>query len=78
MLKRPRIVIRTHDAIENRILFARHAGIGGKALYLKLKEKGVLVRHFDDPKITNFNRISIGSEEEMAQFIETVRDILTF
>ena len=63
---------------QTNFLFAESPAISGKELYLRLKDNGVLVRHFDDPKITNFNRISIGSEEEMAQFIETVRDILTF
>ena len=63
---------------QTNFLFAESTAISGKELYLRLKDNGVLVRHFDDPKITNFNRISIGSEEEMAQFIETVRDILTF
>lgn len=63
---------------QTNFLFAESPSISGKELYLRLKDNGVLVRHFDDPKITNFNRISIGSEEEMAQFIETVRDILTF
>ena len=63
---------------QTNFLFAESPAISGKELYLRLKDNGVLVRHFDDPKITNFNRITIGSEEEMAQFIETVRDILTF
>ena len=63
---------------QTNFLFAESPAISGKELYLRLKDNGVLVRHFDDPKITNFNRISIGSEEEMVQFIETVRDILTF
>lgn len=63
---------------QTNFLFAESPAISGKELYLRLKDNGVLVRHFDDPKITNFNRITIGSEEEMAQFIKTVRDILTF
>ena len=63
---------------QTNFLFAESPAISGKELYLRLKDNGVLVRHFDDPKITNFNRITIGSEEEMAQFIETVRDILAF
>lgn len=63
---------------QTNFLFAESTEISGKELYLRLKDNGVLVRHFDDPKITNFNRITIGSQEEMEQFIETVRDVLTF
>ncbi|HCS67075.1 MAG TPA: histidinol-phosphate transaminase [Oribacterium sp.] len=63
---------------QTNFLFAESPEISGKELYLRLKDNGVLVRHFDDPKITNFNRITIGSREEMEQFIETVKEILSF
>lgn len=57
-------------------LFTRHPGIPGKALYLKLKERGVLVRHFDDPKLTDYNRITVGSRAQMEQLITTIQTIL--
>lgn len=57
-------------------LFAKTDKIGGKELYLKLKENGVLVRHFDSPRISEYIRITIGSEEQMQKFIEKVSKIL--
>lgn len=57
-------------------LFAKHRGIDGEKLYLKLKEKGVLVRHFTKERICQFNRITIGTKQQMDVFLDTVKIIL--
>ena len=57
-------------------LFAKSDKIGGKELYLALKEKGILVRHFDTQKISDYNRITVGSADEMQVFINAVTKIL--
>ena len=57
-------------------IFAKSKQIDGKELYLKLKEKGVLVRHFTKDRISEYIRITIGSESEMQNFIEKVEEIL--
>lgn len=57
-------------------LFAKHPGIPGKTLYLTLKERGVLVRHFDTPLLTDYNRITVGSREQMQILIDTIQSIL--
>ncbi len=57
-------------------IFAKSQKISGKELYLKLKEKGVLIRHFDKDRISDFIRITIGSLEEMQIFISKIKDIL--
>lgn len=46
-------------------LFVRPNRMPGKAYYQRLKEKGVLVRHFDSPRIADFVRVSIGSQAQM-------------
>ena len=57
-------------------LFAKHPSVCGEELYLALRERGVLVRHFTDAKICDFNRITIGSQEDMEKFVSFVREIL--
>ena len=57
-------------------IFAKSNKISGKELYESLKEKGVLIRHFEKPRIKDYNRITIGSREEMEIFLKTVKEIL--
>lgn len=57
-------------------VFARHERAGGRELYLKLKEKGVLVRHFESEQLKDYNRITIGSREQMRRLIGTLRELL--
>ena len=45
-------------------LFAAHPDHEGKDLYLALREKGILVRHFQKPMIDKYLRITIGAKEE--------------
>lgn len=63
------------DSLAN-FLFAAHPQIPGKTLYLRLKEKGVLVRHFDKPRLKDFNRITVGSRQQMETFLSTVKEIM--
>ena len=57
-------------------IFAKSDRIGGKALYTELKKRGVLIRHFEKPRIADYNRITVGSREQMDVFLDTVRQIL--
>jgi len=45
-------------------LFASHPDYEGKDLYLALREKGILVRHFQKPMIDKYLRITVGAKEE--------------
>jgi len=57
-------------------LFAKSDRIGGEALYLALKDAGVLVRHFKAERIKDYNRITVGSQEEMQVLIDKIKTIL--
>ena len=57
-------------------LLASSPQMGGQALYLALKEKGVLVRHFETELLKDYNRITIGSDEQMDTFLAILKEIL--
>ena len=57
-------------------LFARTDRMEGGALYRALKEKGILVRHFDSPRIADYLRITIGTPEQMEALIKALDEIL--
>ena len=57
-------------------LFITHPQVDGAKLYQACKDKGVLIRHFSTPALAPYNRVTIGSEEEMAAFLSVVEEIL--
>jgi len=57
-------------------VFARHRSRPASDLYLELKNRGILVRHFKSVRIDNFLRISIGSDEECTALIDALKKIL--
>ena len=57
-------------------LFASTQHKDGGELYRKLKEKGVLVRHFDTPRIENWLRITIGTPEQMTALLKALDESL--
>ena len=57
-------------------LFASTQKKNGGELYRKLKEKGILVRHFDAPRIGNWLRITIGTPEQMQALLKALDEIL--
>lgn len=57
-------------------VFAKSDKISGEELYKQLKANGILVRHFNTEKIKDFNRITIGTMDDMKTFISTVKKIL--
>ena len=57
-------------------LFAGNDKVSGMRLYEELKSRGILIRHFNDERIKEYNRITIGSMEEMKIFIEKVKEII--
>ncbi len=57
-------------------VFARTDKLYGEQLYLKLKENGVLIRHFKLDRIKDYNRITIGTLDQMKTLIEKTKLIL--
>lgn len=57
-------------------VFARHSKQRGADLQRKLKENGILVRHFAEPRIEDYIRITIGTDDEMRTMLEKLKVIL--
>lgn len=57
-------------------LFVSSNRISGRALYQGLKEKGVLIRHWNKARIENWCRVTIGTKEQMDIFLEKVSELL--
>lgn len=53
-------------------VFAKCDKIDGEKLYLELKNRGILIRHFNKDLICQYNRITIGTIEQMQKLIETI------
>ena len=57
-------------------VFAKHARVSGEEIYLRLKQSGVLVRHFNSERIKDFNRITIGTMMDMQKMIYILKSIV--
>ena len=57
-------------------IFVKTDKIDGGDLYRKLKARGILVRHFTNSRICQYNRITIGTREQMEALIDTVKEVL--
>lgn len=57
-------------------LFAKSDKVGGLELYQALKEKGVLIRHFETDLLKDYNRITVGSDEQMSVLLEKIQEVL--
>lgn len=56
-------------------VFAKSPTVSGMTLYTELRKRGILVRHFNKPRISDFLRITIGTKEQMETFISVITQI---
>ena len=57
-------------------VLAGHSRVDGETIYRELKRRGILVRHFTAARIANFNRITIGSQEQMELLVRTLGELV--
>ena len=57
-------------------VFARHPGHSGESLFLGLRERQVIVRYFNKPRIDQFLRITVGTDEECEALLTALEEIL--
>lgn len=59
-------------------IFARHRVRDGGSLTARLRERGIIVRHFrNPPRIAPFMRITVGTDEQCAVLVAALREILS-
>lgn len=58
-------------------LFGRHPEHAAESLFIALRDRGIIVRYFDKPRISEFLRISIGTDDEMDSLLSALEAILT-
>lgn len=64
-----------HDSNAN-FIFISHPDRSGRELQQALRDRGVLVRWFDRPRIRDYLRVSIGTDQEMAAMCAACQDYL--
>lgn len=57
-------------------LFAAHKTKSAEYIFEELKKKDIFVRYFSSPRIDNYLRITIGTDEEMEALIAALKEIL--
>ena len=57
-------------------IFTRHPKHAGATLYQALRAHGIIVRHFNSPRIKEFLRITIGTDEQSNELVATLKEIL--
>ena len=58
-------------------VFARHPGRDGGELYALLRERGILVRHFRQPRIDQFLRITVGTDAQCRVLTDALGELLS-
>ena len=57
-------------------IFTRHPQRAGAELYQALRDRGIIVRHFKLPRISEFLRITIGTDEQSGELVTALQEIL--
>ena len=61
---------------QSNFLFVTHEKVSARELFTVLREANIIVRYFDKPRIDNYLRITIGTDEEMDTLVSFLRDYL--
>jgi histidinol-phosphate aminotransferase len=57
-------------------IFASHSKVPASEIFAKLKQKNIYVRYFNKPRIDNYLRITVGTDEQMGALFEALRQII--
>lgn len=57
-------------------IFVKHPHYDAQKLFQQLRERGILVRYFPQPRIDQYLRITIGTQTQMETLVQQIKDIL--
>ncbi|GLX70079.1 histidinol-phosphate transaminase [Paenibacillus glycanilyticus] len=57
-------------------VFVSHPDHAAELLFQELRERGVLVRYFKQPRIDQYLRVTVGTGEEMSAFVDALKEII--
>jgi len=61
---------------KSNFIFITHESVKAKDLFTGLRAQGIVVRYFDKPRIDNYLRVTIGTDEEMNRFLEVTGQLV--
>lgn len=57
-------------------VFVKHPDIDGEELFLALRQAGIIVRHWNKPRIDQYLRITIGTDEQMDRLFDFLENYI--
>lgn len=57
-------------------IFAKHNSLSGDQIFQALRERDIYVRHWNKPRISEYLRITVGTDEEMDELIGFLREYI--
>ncbi|MGI6107596.1 MAG: histidinol-phosphate transaminase [Lachnospiraceae bacterium] len=66
----------TYPDSSSNFIFAAHRSVPAKVLFAELKKRNIYVRYFDRPRISNYLRITVGTDSQMAALKEALSQII--
>lgn len=61
---------------KSNFIFATHNKYGAREIQTYLRSKNIFVRHFELPRIDNYLRITVGTQEEAQQLMNALKEFL--
>lgn len=58
-------------------IFTHHPNHSGVKIYQALRDRGIIVRHFKLPRIEEYLRITIGTDEQTRELVAALNQMLT-
>ena len=62
---------------KSNFLFISHPDVPAKELFFALRERNIYVRYFEKPRIDNYLRVTIGTDEQMDALLAFLREYLS-